>query len=100
MSGGEKRAVSDASEDEGDKRSKAKVEAREVTLFREFLRIETVHPNPDYESAIAFLQTVADDIGLKTSWSEVYYSRGGAANKTLFLPSPSFSRSQARRSLS
>lgn len=27
---------------------KAKTEEKAVTLFREYLRIKTVHPNPDY----------------------------------------------------
>ncbi|CAK8688961.1 unnamed protein product [Clavelina lepadiformis] len=36
-----------------------------VTLFREYLRIKTVHPNPDYAQAIAFLDKYAQDLGLE-----------------------------------
>jgi aminoacylase len=36
-----------------------------VTLFREYLRIKTVHPKPDYQGAKEFLQKVAEDIGLE-----------------------------------
>lgn len=39
-------------------------ERREVTLFREYLRIRTVHPEPDYDSAVAFLERVAIDLDL------------------------------------
>lgn len=35
-----------------------------VTRFREYLRIPTVQPNPDYEPAIAWLKGQADEIGL------------------------------------
>jgi len=36
-----------------------------VTNFREYLRIKTVHPEPDYESAITWLKKQAVDIGLE-----------------------------------
>ncbi|XP_053324680.1 aminoacylase-1 [Spea bombifrons] len=35
-------------------------------LFREYLRIRTVHPEPDYDGAIEFLVRVAEDIGLES----------------------------------
>lgn len=42
----------------------AKVEKPEVTRFREYLRCNTMHPNPDYTTAVAFLQKQAQEIGL------------------------------------
>jgi len=36
-----------------------------VTLFREFLRIKTVHPNPDYKGSCAFYQRLASQYGLE-----------------------------------
>ncbi len=39
-------------------------EAREVTLFREYLRIKSVHPNPDYDGTNAFLKRMAGELGL------------------------------------
>jgi len=35
-----------------------------VTRFREYLRCNTMHPNPDYTTAVAFLEAQAKDIGL------------------------------------
>ena len=35
-----------------------------VTLFREYLRIKSVHPEPDYEGCNAFLKTQAEEMGL------------------------------------
>lgn len=35
-----------------------------VTVFRDYLRIKTVQPNPDYESAIIFLEKIAQDLEL------------------------------------
>ncbi|CAH2312605.1 aminoacylase-1 [Pelobates cultripes] len=37
-----------------------------TSLFREYLRIRTVHPEPDYDAAEKFLVRVAEDIGLKS----------------------------------
>lgn len=34
-----------------------------VERFRQYLRIRTVHPTPDYESAVRFLVSVAESIG-------------------------------------
>jgi len=36
-----------------------------VTRFREYLRIKTVQPDPDYETAIAWLENQAKEIGLE-----------------------------------
>ncbi|XP_044168233.1 aminoacylase-1-like [Acropora millepora] len=36
-----------------------------VTVFREYLRIKTVQPNPDYESAVTFLQRIAGELDLQ-----------------------------------
>ena len=35
-----------------------------VTRFRDYLRCDTMHPNPDYTTAVAFLQSQAEEIGL------------------------------------
>ncbi|KAJ3335024.1 adenylate cyclase [Gonapodya sp. JEL0774] len=35
-----------------------------VSRYREYLRIKTVHPSPDYDGAIAFLRKYANEIGL------------------------------------
>lgn len=37
-----------------------------VTLFREYLRIKTVHPTPDFTNALKFLKQVAKDLGLES----------------------------------
>jgi len=42
-----------------------KVEQPEVTRFREYLRCNTMHPNPDYTTAVAFLKGQAEEIGLE-----------------------------------
>ena len=39
-------------------------EAPEVSLFREYLRIKTVQPNPDYEGSTEFLKRIANDLDL------------------------------------
>nr|CAB3219984.1 aminoacylase-1 [Phallusia mammillata] len=36
-----------------------------VTKFREYIRIKTVHPDPDYDGAIAFLDKYAEELGLE-----------------------------------
>ncbi|WAR26479.1 ACY1-like protein [Mya arenaria] len=56
-------------------RKHAKVEDKAVTLFREYLRIKTVHPEPDYDGAIAFLEKMAKDIGLPSKVVEVHEGR-------------------------
>ncbi|XP_014814955.1 PREDICTED: aminoacylase-1 isoform X1 [Calidris pugnax] len=42
-----------------------------VTLFREYLRIDTVHPKPDYDAAVRFLERVGTDLGLACQKVEV-----------------------------
>lgn len=42
-----------------------------VTLFRQYLRIRTVQPNPDYGAAIAFLEERAHQLGLSCQKVEV-----------------------------
>jgi aminoacylase len=41
-----------------------------VTKFREYLRIKTVHPNPDYLSCTKFLVNYAQELGLGYSVTE------------------------------
>uniref|UniRef100_A0A8C9ZMZ5 N-acyl-aliphatic-L-amino acid amidohydrolase n=1 Tax=Sander lucioperca TaxID=283035 RepID=A0A8C9ZMZ5_SANLU len=33
-----------------------------VSLFREYLRLKTVHPDPDYDAALRFLDRIADEL--------------------------------------
>uniref|UniRef100_A0A8D2CQ40 N-acyl-aliphatic-L-amino acid amidohydrolase n=1 Tax=Sciurus vulgaris TaxID=55149 RepID=A0A8D2CQ40_SCIVU len=42
-----------------------------VTLFRQYLRILTVHPNPDYGPAVAFFEERAHQMGLSCQKVEV-----------------------------
>nr|KAF6473084.1 aminoacylase 1 [Rousettus aegyptiacus] len=42
-----------------------------VTLFRRYLRIRTVHPDPDYGAAVAFLEERARELGLGCQKVEV-----------------------------
>ncbi|KAM9186174.1 aminoacylase-1 isoform 1-T3 [Dugong dugon] len=42
-----------------------------VTLFRQYLRIRTVHPEPDYGAAVAFLEERACQLGLGCQKVEV-----------------------------
>ncbi|NXD16166.1 ACY1 protein, partial [Nothocercus nigrocapillus] len=42
-----------------------------VTLFREYLKINTVHPEPDYDAAVRFLERVGTDLGLASQKVEV-----------------------------
>ncbi|KAF6312439.1 aminoacylase 1 [Rhinolophus ferrumequinum] len=42
-----------------------------VTLFRQYLRIRTVHPKPDYGAAVAFLEERARQLGLGCQKVEV-----------------------------
>lgn len=43
-----------------------------VTRFREYLRIKTVQPDPDYASCTAFLKKYGAEIGLEFSSIEVF----------------------------
>lgn len=42
-----------------------------VTLFREYLRLKTVHPDPDYDAALGFLDRIANELGLPMKKIEV-----------------------------
>ncbi|XP_078270464.1 aminoacylase-1-like isoform X2 [Rhinoraja longicauda] len=42
-----------------------------VRLFREYLRIKTVHPRPDYDGAIEFLEKLSRELGLPCKKIEV-----------------------------
>ncbi|CAG2237335.1 ACY1 [Mytilus edulis] len=46
-----------------------------VTRFRQYLRIKSVHPTPDYDGAIKFLKDQAKDIGLPFKTVEVHPER-------------------------
>lgn len=43
-----------------------------VTRFREYLRIKTVQPNPDYASCLTFLERQATELGLPIKAIEAY----------------------------
>jgi aminoacylase len=42
-----------------------------VANYREYLKIKTVHPKPDYETAAVWLKKQAEEIGLEVSEKEV-----------------------------
>uniref|UniRef100_A0AAY3ZY94 N-acyl-aliphatic-L-amino acid amidohydrolase n=1 Tax=Denticeps clupeoides TaxID=299321 RepID=A0AAY3ZY94_9TELE len=42
-----------------------------VSLFREYLRLRTVHPEPDYDAALKFLDRMASELGLPVVKVEV-----------------------------
>ncbi|XP_036958096.1 aminoacylase-1-like [Acanthopagrus latus] len=42
-----------------------------VSLFREYLRLKTVHPDPDYDAALRFLDRMAEELGLPIKKIEV-----------------------------
>ncbi|XP_077386301.1 aminoacylase-1A-like [Festucalex cinctus] len=42
-----------------------------VSLFREYLRLRTVHPEPDYDGALRFLDRIAGELGLPIKKIEV-----------------------------
>ncbi|XP_071804989.1 aminoacylase-1-like [Asterias amurensis] len=54
---------------------KAKTEDQAVTNFRTYLRIKTVHPNPDYDGALLFLRRMADELKLPYQIVEVHPGR-------------------------
>ncbi|XP_033127642.1 aminoacylase-1-like [Anneissia japonica] len=53
-------------------KKKTKTEESSVTNFRNYLRIKTVEPNPDYDGAIRFLQQMAGEIKLPCKVVEVH----------------------------
>lgn len=42
-----------------------------IENFRNYLRIKTVHPNPDYDGCVKFLIGMAEELGLKHEIIEV-----------------------------
>ena len=42
-----------------------------IENFRNYLRIKTVHPNPDYIECVKFLAGIAEELGLKHEIIEV-----------------------------
>uniref|UniRef100_A0A3Q3T352 N-acyl-aliphatic-L-amino acid amidohydrolase n=1 Tax=Mastacembelus armatus TaxID=205130 RepID=A0A3Q3T352_9TELE len=42
-----------------------------VSLFRDYLRLKTVHPDPDYDAALQFLDRIAEELGLPIKKIEV-----------------------------
>ncbi|TNN84334.1 Aminoacylase-1A [Liparis tanakae] len=42
-----------------------------VSLFREYLRVKTVHPDPDYDAALRFLDKIAEELELPIRKIEV-----------------------------
>lgn len=47
-------------------------EDQAVTNFREYLRIKTVHPKPDYDGALVFLERMAKELELPYKMVEVH----------------------------
>ncbi|KAK0138926.1 Aminoacylase-1A [Merluccius polli] len=46
-----------------------------VSLFREYLRLKTVHPEPDYDAALRFLDRMAEELDLPVKKIEVFPRR-------------------------
>uniref|UniRef100_A0A667Y3U9 Aminoacylase 1 n=1 Tax=Myripristis murdjan TaxID=586833 RepID=A0A667Y3U9_9TELE len=46
-----------------------------VTLFRDYLRLKTVHPEPDYDAALRFLDRIAEELELPMKKIEVFHRR-------------------------
>lgn len=44
---------------------------RAIENFRNYLRIKTVHPNPDYVECVKFLIGIAEELGLEHEIIEV-----------------------------
>ena len=42
-----------------------------VTLFRQYLRIKSVQPDPDYDSCLVFLRNQAQRLGLEHHTTEM-----------------------------
>ncbi|XP_061583197.1 aminoacylase-1A-like [Cololabis saira] len=55
----------------GGGQSAAKGEDPSVSLFRDYLRLRTVHPEPDYDAALKFLDRIAEELGLPMKKIEV-----------------------------
>ncbi|XP_020854841.1 aminoacylase-1 isoform X2 [Phascolarctos cinereus] len=54
-----------------DRRQLSEGEHPGVTLFRQYLRIRTVQPEPKYDEAVLFLEKIAKDLGLECQKVEV-----------------------------
>ncbi|KAM9814171.1 aminoacylase-1-like [Neosynchiropus ocellatus] len=46
-----------------------------TSLFRQYLRLKTVHPEPDYDGALRFLDRIAEELGLPIKKIEVFPGR-------------------------
>ncbi|XP_053724778.1 aminoacylase-1-like [Synchiropus splendidus] len=46
-----------------------------ISLFRQYLRLKTVHPEPDYDGALRFLDRIAEELGLPIKKIEVFPGR-------------------------
>lgn len=46
-----------------------------VSLFRHYLRLKTVHPDPDYDAALQFLDSIAKELDLPMKKIEVFPGR-------------------------
>ncbi|CAL8340640.1 unnamed protein product [Lota lota] len=46
-----------------------------VSLFREYLRLKTVHPEPDYDAALRFLDRIAEELDLPVKKIELFPRR-------------------------
>uniref|UniRef100_A0A8D3D8I5 Peptidase M20 dimerisation domain-containing protein n=1 Tax=Scophthalmus maximus TaxID=52904 RepID=A0A8D3D8I5_SCOMX len=55
----------------GGGRSSAGGEDPSVSLFRDYLRLRTVHPQPDYDAALRFLDRIAEELELPMKKIEV-----------------------------
>ncbi|XP_056000913.1 aminoacylase-1-like isoform X2 [Ostrea edulis] len=50
-------------------------EEKAVTVFRNYLRIKTVHPAPAYDEVVEFLKNLAQEVGIQCSAVEVHPGR-------------------------
>uniref|UniRef100_A0A8C6TEF8 N-acyl-aliphatic-L-amino acid amidohydrolase n=1 Tax=Neogobius melanostomus TaxID=47308 RepID=A0A8C6TEF8_9GOBI len=55
--------------------SSAESEHPSVSLFRQYLRLRTVHPEPDYDAALKFLDRIANELELPVKKIEVFPGR-------------------------
>uniref|UniRef100_A0AAR2KEG5 Peptidase M20 dimerisation domain-containing protein n=1 Tax=Pygocentrus nattereri TaxID=42514 RepID=A0AAR2KEG5_PYGNA len=44
-----------------------------VSVFREYIRLKTVHPEPDYDGALKFLGRISEELGLPMKKIEVHW---------------------------
>ncbi|XP_057184770.1 aminoacylase-1-like [Triplophysa rosa] len=55
----------------GGVQDRTRSEDTSVTLFREYLKVKTVHPQPDYDAALRFLERMAEELSLPMKKVEV-----------------------------